>query len=50
MTHRISLSAERFLKSWPDLRKGLWRNIFRVALCAALAGKNKREAVEKKWM
>ncbi len=36
MTHRISLSAERFLKSWPDLRKGLWRNIFRVALCAAL--------------
>jgi hypothetical protein len=37
MTHWISLSAERILKSWRDFRNGLRRNIFRVELCAALA-------------
>jgi hypothetical protein len=37
MTHRISLSAKRFLKSWPHLGQDLRQNIFRVALCAALA-------------
>src|ERR1700722_10378630 len=37
MTHRISLSAKLFLKSWPDFGQCLRENFFRVTLCAALA-------------
>jgi hypothetical protein len=37
VTHRISLSAKRFLKSWPDFGPCLRRNIFKVTPCAALA-------------